>query len=652
MHLAPCSYLLSFLTLAAAYQAPSGWNVSIKTTPAERIASAEAALQESISRIDSNTGLMTDGASYWTTSQVFTQLVELDTPVSRSTDRCWWITSEESGITWLGRVLRTLRRRRYVHYSGVVALGLILVQVDAGLAYGIAAALAYNYYKTPAFLDYAVQPWWVARTFTISEDTSKSIADKNFTVASSCDGASMVGGTFHIQDNSTQTGINSLATADFMMSVPLSALLAESTSDSKYTSAAEASARFMHAHMIDPQGILSDTISGSAAEKCAREGPAANTANTGLYLFGLAVVWSVTKTRDFADWAGETAKAALSSRMWQGSNFNRQRQGSTPRTGDVYLPRALSSILARNAASSETLAAIRAYLAVQYNAVSTTARVDSTSSIYGYSWVARPASATYDATAQYNAVEVLIAAVSLEQDGSNSPPSSSLPAPSASTSPGGGSDKKNNEVATLVGEIGGAVAVTCLIVGVLLWLRRRQRAPARASEPDAFPDKSAVTNTYMRTARPGDPGPLKQLQLQLPSSGEQEPVQRGGKGSGRDFIGTGDAELGSPTGTSTSTAASATTTTAPSLAHTHLRPITGKERVLSWHVDNSAASAADTSVPGPGASTPVDTSSSSSISGRGTEAATTSPVTHATTEDLVRALYHRIGEGQPPAYGV
>ncbi|KAF8183253.1 hypothetical protein K438DRAFT_1599821 [Mycena galopus ATCC 62051] len=63
--------------------------------------------------------------------------------------------------------------------------------------YGYAAVRAYVAYQNSVFLQYATQSWSFGNSYTISQ-TSTSLAAKNFTLETSCNGATMAGGTFWV----------------------------------------------------------------------------------------------------------------------------------------------------------------------------------------------------------------------------------------------------------------------------------------------------------------------------------------------------------------------------------------------------------------------------------------------------------------------
>ncbi|KAJ7917751.1 hypothetical protein B0H13DRAFT_1870053 [Mycena leptocephala] len=141
---------------------------------------------------------------------------------------------------------------------------------------GHAAIRAYTAYKNPAFLELANQSW-------IEDIASASVSGKDFPLQLSCQGATMVGGTFETT-NSTSPTIAGFAS--------FSALLAEATSSPIYMDAAFDSAEFIIAH-LSTQNLVQSGISAALKDACALDN-APNSSNTGLMIEGLAVLYSIT----------------------------------------------------------------------------------------------------------------------------------------------------------------------------------------------------------------------------------------------------------------------------------------------------------------------------------------------------------------------
>ncbi|KAJ6556200.1 hypothetical protein B0H19DRAFT_1377024 [Mycena capillaripes] len=174
----------------------------------------------------------------------------------------------------------------------------------------------------------------------------------------------MAGGTFRAK-SPTSPDINVEATGGFLV---LSALLAEATIDAMYLNAAKASADFIHAHLYSVQNVVQDTISGRASDSCALGQETVEASyNSGVFIEGLAILYSITQNTSIHEMITETVTAAISYSGWQGSDGI--IANGVNNEADMFLPRGLATVNARNASTSELRSYMDAYLSVQFNAV-------------------------------------------------------------------------------------------------------------------------------------------------------------------------------------------------------------------------------------------------------------------------------------------
>ncbi|KAJ6473979.1 hypothetical protein C8R47DRAFT_1221239 [Mycena vitilis] len=337
------------------------------------------------------------------------------------------------------------------------------------LSYGYAAARAYTAYKDPVFLQLAVESWWFGRSYTLSTaDTGAGkIATKNFSVASNCQGATMVGGTF---DSTTagDTAINGLATGYFAV---LSALLAEATSDPMYLDAAQQSTTFMQTQLLNTGNVVQDGISGNAS---CHVSSVIEPYNSGLMLESLAILASIDTAS--LSLLAAIAQAAIVDNLWQGSN-GIISNGGHGGGGDIYLVRGLEAVYSRNELNASLHAYIKDYLAVQFNAI-VDLSTSGTDDIYGGNWVGPPTT-SFSGNSQTVALSGLLAAVALQDNpaasGTSTTASQSASATTTSKAAGAVSASHHSPVGAIVGGVVGGLVVLAAFGGVWFVLRRRRR---------------------------------------------------------------------------------------------------------------------------------------------------------------------------------
>ncbi|KAK7051196.1 hypothetical protein VNI00_004696 [Paramarasmius palmivorus] len=343
-----------------------------------------------------------------------------------------------------------------------------------GFSYGYSALLAYNTYQDTVFLEYAEESWRLGRAYTLSSNdisTGKN-ANKDFTISESCRSQTMVGGSFWSMDNE-QGDIVGLASGTFLV---LSALLSKATSDPIYAAAANESAQFIRAHLVNSDNVVLDSISADTNKSCS-SGSGIYPYNSGLLLQGLAIL----KNDDDMDQSYQDIFfGAVTSQTWQGNDgviSYSDSPGGKP-NGDAAMIQALLEICHRNDTPTDQRSFARDYLGVQkYNAVLDQATV-SGSGIYGSSWTGPPGT-TFDANAQYNALSILIGAISLTDEPKSTPTIQVTGTPTISSA----QESSSNNDAVIGGTVGGGVVLVLATVAGVVFVRRRKKKAPRYRQP-------------------------------------------------------------------------------------------------------------------------------------------------------------------------
>ncbi|KAJ7277176.1 hypothetical protein C8J57DRAFT_1308700 [Mycena rebaudengoi] len=373
--------------------------------------------------------------------------------------------------------------------------------INYGLSYGRAAAKAYSAYGTQNFLDYAIKSWWFGRQYTLSQDniSSGKTDVKDFQLTKLCQGLTMAGGTFWSIDPD-QPNMIGLATGNFLV---LSALLAEATRDPMFLQAAEESAQFIHAHLYNIANVVQDSISADESASCAISSTVAPY-NSGLMIEGLSILSSIAKNASTQKLLADIITSSIPLMAWQDSN------GILRDGGEQFLVSGLGVAYARNVTEPALREDIKAYLAVQFNAVLDLASANG-SNIYAGSWKGPP-SLTLGGTNQTNALEPLLNAIRLQNDTSSTSPDS----------PSGPVAARRSKLPLILGVIGGAVALLVLGITIIWLIRVRQRANNRILPipPSPTTPSRAVSEI----------SPFMERLIPLPVS---PIVQRDGKNSGR-----------------------------------------------------------------------------------------------------------------------
>jgi len=402
--------------------------------------------------------------------------------------------------------------------SGIQAENFTGEFMNDGLNYGHGAAVAFATYKTQVFLTYAEQVWSTVKSFTLSQNdvNAGTVPLKEFTISPTCGGITTAGGTFR-ERSSTVSDINVQATGGFLI---LSALLAEVTGEDIYLEAAKESADFISNHLLNAQNIVQDGISVGTNDSCAlNQETDQESYNSGLMIEGLAILYSISRNASIFDTIEEMVTAAIQYSGWQEGSNGIIANGD--KLGDLMLPRALSTVIARNATTPALQSYIEAYLSVQFNAVIDLATTNG-SNIYAGSWNGPPSS-SFSPGNQTNAIQALMSVINLPNGTSSTNTSNTVPskAPDLSPTPTP-SPRKMSMIGPIVGgTLGGLVLLTGVIVGAILLRRRRRNR--RRSVVSVFstrePEVTSVINPFsvqlnnptpVSLPRPRKLGPLGQ----------------------------------------------------------------------------------------------------------------------------------------------
>ncbi|KAJ7323026.1 hypothetical protein DFH08DRAFT_355322 [Mycena albidolilacea] len=181
-----------------------------------------------------------------------------------------------------------------------------------------------------------------------------------------------------------------------------------------YRQAAIDSANFVKEHLLNSFSQVQDAISVDEGSGCSTDSDP-ESYDASLVIEGLSILHSVTGDATILALLNDIVNATIPNPAWQQSN-------GVLKDGDLYLPRALTTLYTRKV-TPNFQDDIGHYIAVQFNAVTDLATANDTN-IYGNSW-AGPPNSTFDPFHQINALEALVSAISLRNDSD----SSTLPVP-------------------------------------------------------------------------------------------------------------------------------------------------------------------------------------------------------------------------------
>ncbi|KAK0216393.1 hypothetical protein IW262DRAFT_1510957 [Armillaria fumosa] len=289
--------MASFIALCTAQDlAPSiSWkNPNITSSKDDRIRIASAALDKVISMLQPN-GQFNDSL-YGTPGRLYGQMAQFD----RLTNQTKYRQTLKQGFA--------LAESVNSDFSSTLLL-------NFGLNYGCAAARAYTAYQDPDFLDLAVTSWTTARRYTISKEQAASgtMDVKKFNLPLSCQGATLVGGTYWKTD-SDEPKVASLVSGFFLT---ISALLAEATSNQTYLDAAIGSANFIQSYLLSPSNIVLDSVSSISNESCSVDSTVYSY-NSGIFIEGLVVLADITRNAFTRTLLRSSIVAVATDTLWQG----------------------------------------------------------------------------------------------------------------------------------------------------------------------------------------------------------------------------------------------------------------------------------------------------------------------------------------------
>ncbi|KAL0567769.1 hypothetical protein V5O48_014228 [Marasmius crinis-equi] len=234
----------------------------------------------------------------------------------------------------------------------------------------------------------------------------------------------------------------------------LSALLAETTSNSTYLEAALQAQKFLVAHLYNTKSkIVLDQISAKKEDSCSAPETSSNSFNSGLMIEGTVILASMNKST-----VGEDLVAgAVGNPDWNDRDvilsIKEFDQGA-----DLYFPRALAALHSRNSTPADVKSYAERYLVVQYNAIINNAAGQNNT--YGSRWTGPPG-AGFSRANQVVALSVLVPAISLQTSESTTP------------------SQAHSHAGAIAGGVVGGLFSLLLIVGATLWFIRRKRATTR-----------------------------------------------------------------------------------------------------------------------------------------------------------------------------
>lgn len=419
---------------------------NITTSRDERISIASAALEKALSNLQPN-GMFSDSA-YGTPGMLYAHMAEFDRLTNQT------------------KYKDTLKQ--YFSLVESANSGFLNEFMNYGLIYGYAAARAYAAYQDSDFLGFAVTSWTSGRLYTINDSQAASgiMYGKEIQISSSCQNATMAGGTFWCTD-SNQPELDCLGTGSFLA---VSALLAEATYNQTYINASIESANFIQNHLLNPSNIVLDSISSQSNESCAVDS-SIYPYNSGIFIEGLAILADIAQGSSAEALLPSTIIATVSeSGVWQGTDGVIAING----TGGYFIVRALTEVYERNTISSDLREYVKEYLGVQYNAVVDLAQSANGSNVYGMPWTGPQSVPTFNSDAQTTALTALISSLLFTDDQPLSNPSTNTTTTSGSGSASASSTKKYLAGVIAGGVIGGIALLSTLIV-VALFLYKRHR---------------------------------------------------------------------------------------------------------------------------------------------------------------------------------
>ncbi|KAH7097443.1 glycosyl hydrolase family 76-domain-containing protein [Auriculariales sp. MPI-PUGE-AT-0066] len=287
---------------------------------------------------------------------------------------------------------------------------------DDAMWFGTAAYYAYRAYGGSDLLAYAQTVWnWVASSqITVDQAAAGKSPLRSFTIQKTCKSVTTAGGVWWRSSSSDRTdaGANVITTGLFLT---LSAYLAEAIPANRttYVNAADLAFTFIKNQLMDSNSIALDTLN---LQTCGINSWYF-TYNSAKLIEGATVLYHVTSVQKYLDQALVTTVAAVkTSSNWQGSSgLITEGQGTPYDKADdgrefkaIWL-RALTELYRREYTNTPLKALLKAYLNIQYKALTTTATDGAND--YGTVW-AGPFVGPYDFS-QAAALDGLVAGIEI-----------------------------------------------------------------------------------------------------------------------------------------------------------------------------------------------------------------------------------------------
>ncbi|PBK61067.1 hypothetical protein ARMSODRAFT_944313 [Armillaria solidipes] len=427
-------------------------NPNITSSKDDRIRIASAAIDKAVSMLQLN-GQFND-STYDIPGRLYAQMAEFDR------------------LTNGTKYKQTLKQCFVLAES--ISPDFLTTLITDGLNYGYAAARASTAYRDPDFIALAVTSWTTARRYTISKEqaVSGAIDIKQSKLSSSCQGTTLMGGTYFSTDP-TDAYLYSMASGFFLV---VSALLAEATSNKTYLDAAIESANFIQSHLLNPSNTVMAFLSSDSSQSCSMD-TSAYSQNTGIFIEGLVILADITRNTSTEALLRSVIVAVITNTSWQGLDGILTVNSD----GGHYIVRAFAALYERNTTTSNLREYIKEYIGVQYNAVIEKA-TSGGSNIYGIPWTG-PLSTAFSGENQTVAVSALLGGIQLLDDQpsskpSDSPTSNGIPAsgrPTASATTSSPLLPKHNPTGAIVGGVVGGLAGLAVTVACVLLCHRRCR---------------------------------------------------------------------------------------------------------------------------------------------------------------------------------
>jgi len=337
------------LTVAQDLSVPTSWRKPSTARPfVERVSISQSAINAILPQLDSQTSEF-DGIGFWQSGNVWSAMANQD---------------RFSGIyTNKASVLSNVDNVYKLHPVSEFDYN------DDPQWWAQAALYAYKAYGDSTMLDNAITTWNHITNYVITpvQASTGTRPDKSFSLASTCDGATMAGGVFW-RPTADDQAVNSITTGLY---VTLSAFLAEITRDEKYKNAAILSADWIKAHNVKNNVVL-DTV---YAHDCSRS-PSSwiFTYNSGKFIEGLSVLADVTGDFQWRNLMVGILATAVKSSTWQGSDGIITEGSDNSKNDDsvgfkAIFIRGIYEAFARNPSNSGLRNIVRSYIDVQYNAL-------------------------------------------------------------------------------------------------------------------------------------------------------------------------------------------------------------------------------------------------------------------------------------------